>query len=205
MEQTHRFGGKVFVVGGIVLFISALFPIKPMIIVMMAVIAAIAIVPAIYSYAIYREHLKNGIVYEVPPKSKAEKTILRVSAVFVTVILLGVTVLMLGGNIEVSYQDTVFKITPTYWDSLEVDYSEIDSVEYRTDIDVGERVYGFGSARLSLGRFRNEDFRSYTLYAYTDAKGFVVLTSNEKTLVIGMSDENAVKEIYDTLREKTGK
>ncbi len=68
------------------------------------------------------------------------------------------------------------------------DYSEIDAVAYRSDLDIAERTNGFGSAKLSIGTFQNEEFGSYTLYAYKDAKEFIVLTIDRKTLVIGMSD-----------------
>ena len=45
----------------------------------------------------------------------------------------------------------------------------------------------------------------YTLYAYTNAKEYIVLTSGGKTLVIGMDDEARTQAIYETLLEKTGK
>lgn len=79
-----------------------------------------------------------------------------------------------------------------------MDYSEVDSIEYRKNLDVGVRTNGFGSARLAMGIFQNDEFGSYTLYAYTDAKEYIVLTSGTKKLVIGMSDVKATQAIYDT-------
>lgn len=111
---------------------------------------------------------------------------------------------MFTGNIEVHCEDTSFTINATYWSDLEIDYSEVDTIEYRKDLDVGVRTNGFGSARLSMGIFQNDEFGSYTLYAYTGAKEFVVLTSGTKTLVIGMSDVEDTQAIYDTMLEKIG-
>lgn len=79
-----------------------------------------------------------------------------------------------------------------------------DTIEYRKDLDVGVRTNGFGSARLLMGIFQNDEFGSYTLYAYTGAKEFVVLTSGTKTLVIGMNDVEDTQAIYDTMLEKIG-
>ena len=70
--------------------------------------------------------------------------------------------------------------------------------------NVGVRTNGFGSARLLMGIFQNDEFGFYTLYAYTGAKEFVVLTSGTKTLVIGMNDVEDTQAIYDTMLEKIG-
>ena len=51
--------------------------------------------------------------------------------------------------------------------------------------------------------FQNDEFGSYTLYAYTDAKAFLVLTSDGKILVIGMKDEKDTQTIYQVISEKT--
>ena len=113
-------------------------------------------------------------------------------------------VVIVSGNIEVHCEDTSFTINATYWSDLEIDYSEVDTIEYRKDLDVGVRTNGFGSARLLMGIFQNDEFGSYTLYAYTGAKEFVVLTSGTKTLVIGMNDVEDTQAIYDTMLEKIG-
>lgn len=204
-NKTHRFGGKVWVVGGLILLLSIFLPLTAMVWVMVCVIAAMVIIPMVYSYSIYKQHQKEGIVYAARPKNKAEKIALRITAVVVPLIFVGIAVLMFTGNIEVHCEDTSFKINADYWTDIEVDYSEVDTVEYRKDLDVGARTAGFGSARLSVGVFQNEEFGSYTLYAYTGAKEFVVLTSDGSTLAIGMRDAKDTQAIYDTMLEKTEK
>ena len=203
-NKTHRLGGKVWVVGGLIMLFSVFLPLTAMVWIMVCVIAVMVIVPIVYSYYIYKQHQKEGIVYTTPPRSKAEKIAIRISSIIVPIILIGVAVLMFTGNIEVHCEDTSFTINATYWSDLEIDYSEVDTIEYRKDLDVGVRTNGFGSARLSMGIFQNDEFGSYTLYAYTGAKEFVVLTSGTKTLVIGMSDVEDTQAIYDTMLEKIG-
>lgn len=201
-NKTHRFGGKIWVIGGLIMLFSIFLPLTAMVWVMVCVISAMAVIPTVYSYYIYKQHQKEGIVYTTPPRSKAEKIAVKITAIIVPVILIGVAVLMFTGNIEVHCEDTSFTIDATYWTDLEVNYSEVDTIEYRKDLDVGVRTNGFGSARLSMGIFQNDEFGSYTLYAYTGAEEFIVLTSGTKILVIGMSDVEDTKAIYDTMLER---
>lgn len=204
-NKTHRFAGKVWVVGGLIMLFSIFLPLTAMIWVTVCMIITMILIPMIYSYSIYMQHQKEGVVYISSTKSNAEKIALRVSAVIVPLLLFGTAILMFTGNIDVQCEDTTFKINATYWTDIEVDYSKVDTVEYRTDLDVGVRTNGFGSARLSMGTFQNEEFGSYTLYAYTDAKEFIVLTSDGKTLVIGMSDTKETQAIYDAILQKLDK
>ena len=204
-NKTHRFSGKVWVVGGLILLPSVFLPLTAMVWFTACVIAAMVIIPMVYSYSIYKQHQKEGIVYAEAPKSGAEKIALRTTAVIVPIILLGVAILMFTGNIEVKCEDTALTIDAAYWTDLTVDYSEIDTIEYRKDLDVGIRTNGFGSAKLSMGIFQNDEFGSYTLYSYTGAKEHIVLTSDGKTLVIGMSDTKETQAIYEAMMEKADK
>ena len=111
-------------------------------------------------------------------------------------------ILMFTGSITVECQDTSFSVDSTYWTEFTVEYSEIDTIEYRKDLNIGGRTSGFASARLSLGIFQNEEFGTYTLYAYAGAEEYIVLTSGNKTLVIGMRNPAETQAIYRALSEK---
>lgn len=204
-NKTHRFGGKVWVIGGLILLLSIFLPLTVMVWVSVCMIITMVIIPMVYSYSIYKQHQKEGIIYAAAPKSGAEKIATRITAIIVPIIFIGVAILMFTGNIALHCEDTALKINATYWTDLTVNYSEIDTIEYRKDLDVGVRTNGLGSAKLSMGIFQNDEFDSYTLYAYTGAKEFIVLTSDDKTLVIGMSDTKETQAIYDAILEKVKK
>ncbi len=204
-NRTHRFAGKVWVCGGLLLLISAMCPLQTMAWVMVCVVAALGLLPIAYSYAIFRQDRKAGVVYDTAPKTKAEKIASKITAVTVPVILLGAALLLFTGSMKVTCGENALMIEASYWPDLRVEYSKIDTVEYRGDFDPGVRTNGFGSPKLSMGAFRNGEFGNYTLYAYTNAKEYIVLTSGGKTLVIGMDDEARTQAIYETLLEKTGK
>ncbi len=204
-NKTHRLGGKVWVIGGLVMLFSIFLPRAAVVPVAACVIIAVTVIPVMYSYCIYKKHQKEGIAYVDVPRGKAEKIAVRITAVIVSIILIGTAVLMFTGNIEVHCEDTSFRIDAAYWADLEVDYSEIDSLAYREDFDAGIRTSGFGSLRLSMGTFQNDEFGFYTLYAYTGAEEYIVLEVGEKTLVIGMKDADETREIYQSILAKTDK
>lgn len=202
-NKTHRLGGKVWVICGLILLFSIFLPVKFMIPVMCLVIIAAVVIPTVYSYTIYRRHKKEGIDYFSAPKSKSEKTISIITAIFVPVLIIGITIGMFTGNININFKEDSFVIEASYWSDPEIEYSSIYSVTYREDVDAGMRTNGFGSARLSMGTFSNEEFGTYTRYSYTTCPASVVLDVDGNILVISGKDKEETKEIYNTLILKT--
>ena len=167
-NKTHRLGGKLWVIGGLILISSIFFPENIMVTTLVVVIAVLAIVPIVYSYRLYRKQVNNGEYIAVnQPKTKYESIFTKVSLAIVSIILIAVVILLSTGNIEVKYGENSFTIEATYWNDLEVEYAAIDSIEYREQCDAGSRTNGFGSLRLSMGTFKNDEFDSYTRYSYT--------------------------------------
>lgn len=198
-NKTHRFGGKLWVVGGLIILFSSFLPFKAAICVMACTLVAMIVIPVVYSYRIYQKHQKEGVVYAAPPRSKAQKLGIIIGVIALVV---GLAVLMFTGDIDVSCGETSLVIETPFWSDSEVEYSELDSIDYRKSFDIGIRTNGFGSARLSMGIFQNDELGLYTLYAYRGAEEFVVLTSGTKTLVIGMNNTEDTRAIYDVLKDK---
>ena len=201
-QKTHRLGGILAFVGGIAVLISALFPFVVSMMVMIAVIIAVVIVPTAYSYLLYRKHKAAGIEYDSVFDTKNNKIAKRIARITVPVILAGAAVLMFTGDVNVTYGEDSFRVSATYSGSLTVPYEAVDSLEYRETFSAGHRQMGFGSARLSVGTFKNEEFGSYTLYAYTGDFGCVVVKQGENVLVIAGQTREETRAIYDTLLAK---
>ncbi|MBR5021687.1 MAG: DUF1648 domain-containing protein [Oscillospiraceae bacterium] len=201
---THRFGGKVYVIGGFFLLACMFLPTAIALWAGGIALVVQVFVPVIYSYVYYKKQVKAGS-YEVDPlpclNTKAAKII---SLVTVPIVLVLIAVIMLTGNIEVSYTETAFTIEANFWSDLTVEYDAITSIEYREDGVPGSRTNGIGSARLLVGIFQNEEFGNYTRYTYTGSKPCVVLDVEGKILVINGIDKAATKAIYDTLKAKIG-
>jgi hypothetical protein len=85
---------------------------------------------------------------------------------------------------------------------LTVSYTEVEFLEYRETFDMGAREMGFGSPRLSMGTFKNDEFGRYTIYAYTQGQGAVVLKKGDDVLVLVGETAEETKAIYDTLAAK---
>ena len=205
-NKTHRLSGKLWVIGGLILMTSIFFPEDIMVIILVVVIAVLAIVPIVYSYCLYKKQMKNGEYIAVnQPKTKYQSILTKVSFVIVPIILIAVVVLLFTGNIEVKYGENSFTLEATYWHDLEIDYAVIDNIDYREQCDVGSRTNGFGSPRLLMGTFQNDEFGSYTRYSYTSCDVCIVLEVKAKTLVISGTDDESTKAMYAELIKRTAK
>ena len=201
-NKTHRLVGRIWVAGGILVTAVSVLSAKVGLALLLVVLLISVAIPTAYSYALYRKHRAAGIAYESVATTKAGKAAYRIAWITVPLILLGVGILMLSGDVSVTFGQSDLKIIATYADDLTVRYDAIDSLEYRETFDIGSREMGFGSLRLSLGTFVNEEFGRYTLYAYTQGEGAVILQRDGKVLVIVGQTLEETKVIYNTLLEK---
>ena len=198
-NATHRFGGRVWFYGGFAMMLTTLLPTKIMIWTMFAIMLPLVFAPAIYSYLYYKKQVKNG-TYEVSNKIKPLSKKGKIATIIaISLILCGVAVLMFTGEVEVNYGDDSFTVEATYWSDLTVEYDAVDSIELCENADFGTRVSGFGSARLSLGNFKSDQFGNYTLYAYTGSEDAVVISVDGSKLVIGDTENQTAAEIYTKL------
>ena len=200
-NATHRFGGKVWVAGGLLLMTGMFLPDRISLVAMSVVIAVLAIVPVLYSYRYHKKQVREG-TYETNPQAERQKTLVGkvVSGVAVAAILTLVAVIMFSGEIETVYGEKSFAIEASYWTDFTVEYDAIESIEYREWDNRGMRTGGLGSARLLAGAFRNEEFGNYTRYSYTGCDACVVLRHVDgRVLVMSGPDPESTREIYETI------
>ena len=196
-NATHRFGGRVWFFGGFVIALCGLLPGEWGIWVMLIAIFVLAFIPMIYSYCYYRKQKANGdSILPLPPMfGKSGK----IGLIAMILVILFALMILFCGDVEVSCGETSFTISATFYDDMTVDYAMIDSIEYREGNVPGTRVGGFGSLRLLLGWFENEEFGTYTRYTYYKPEACIVVTSGENTLVISGETAEQTQEIYNTL------
>ena len=204
-NKTHRFAGKLWVVGGFLILPTVLLPLKWMVVSFLIVTFSMILVPVIYSYCIYRKHRAQGISYNTHATKKGDKIAKIITIVGVSLVLCVVAVLMLTGDITYTFEEDRLSIAATYDSGMAIDYDAIDSLELRENFTVGMRLYGFASARLSMGSFSNDEFTDYTLYAYNGVKTAVVIGSDGKWLILTGKTAEESQVLYNTLLEKTGK
>ena len=201
-NKTHRFAGKIWVIGGLVILATVFLPVKLMIAVFICILLCLIIIPLAYSYSIYTKHKAEGVDYTTQPKSKADKTAEKISAVMLPLILVGVAFLMFTGDVTVSYGETAMSVNATFWAESQIDYQSINAIEYVESGFEGYRISGFGSAKLSLGQFQNEEFGNYISYIYNSCDACVVIYGEGEILILNGPDTVSTKAIYDTLADK---
>lgn len=205
-NATHRFSGKVWVIGGILLLAAVFLPMKAAIPVMLVAIIAMALIPFLYSYLYHRKQVKEGTATVTPifnPYNSFSKGMKIFSIIIITAVVVLVIAVMFTGRLEYEYNDTSFTVSSPYWSSIAVDYDDITSIEYRENEDKGTRTSGYGSPILLMGQFHNDEFGYYTRYSYTKCDSCVILTVNDAVLVVSGKDDFQTKAIYAELLTRT--
>lgn len=200
-NATHRFCGKVWVICGILMLFTVLLKGSVMLIALMLLVLISVITPFIYSYLYFKKQkADNTTAFNTPENLKTPKSHKIITIIVVPIVLILVAVLMFTGNVTVDYSKNSFKVDANYWNSLTVQYDEIDSIEFRDNFNKGIRTNGMSSARLLVGIFKNEEFGNYTLYSYTNCNSAVIIEADGKILAICGKDAQSTKEIYGKLK-----
>ncbi len=197
-NATHRFGGKAWVIGGLLMMVSVFLPETFMTIVVVGALIVLAVLPIFYSCFYYKKQCKEGTAVIIPMNIMYK----RISGIIVVGILILVIVLMFSGNITYEIEEDFFKVKATYWSDMTVDYDKITNLEYREEDEPGSRTSGFGSPRLLMGSFQNGEFGFYTRYSYTKCDSCIVIEMGDAILVISGKNEEKTREIYEELIHK---
>ncbi len=205
-NATHRFAGKLWFFGGMVMMLGIFLPGEYSIYVMLPVTLILAVVPALYSYLYYKKQCREGRGYPLNGsfKDPRQKKAYKISMIVLVLILVSVVAVIAVGDINCVFNEESFTIEATFYDDLTVEYDVIDSIEIRYESVPGTREWGFGSAKLLLGTFHNAEFGMHTRYTYTNCECTIVLTVGEKILVLAGEDMEETESIYETLLVKTG-
>ena len=199
-NATHRVGGRIWVAGGAVLLAGCALPEKFAVTLMIVLLPVLTVAPILYSWLYHKKQAREG---HVPTASGEKKPLSRKAKIGSTVglaaVLVLVAVLMFTGDIEVRCDEDSFTVEADYYQDLTVEYAAVDSIEYRETDKAGVRTFGFGSARLLMGQFKNDAFGTHTRYSYTQCDACVVVTAGEKILVLSGKDADSTRAIYEEL------
>lgn len=204
-NATHRFAGKVYVAAGILSLLAIPLPMAALPFVLIAIMVLCVVLPIVYSFVFYKKQLADGKTTKENYESsyvnmignkKITITVTVIISVLTAIILF---IVMFTGNIEPTLSDTSLNVKASFGKDMTIDYEDIESIEYRENGVDGQRIMGFGSARLLIGTFSNSEFGTYMRYTYTCKAPCVVIKANESIIVVGAEDEKTVKEIYDRI------
>ncbi|MBR6595304.1 MAG: SdpI family protein [Oscillospiraceae bacterium] len=203
-NATHRFAGKAWVISGLIAAFSALLPMKIGYPILFVALIGGGLLPALYSYLYYRKQVKAGTAKRTKdmPVDKRTKNIRRISLVLVIAILIGCGYFLFTGSIEYEFREDALVMDATFYAPITLRYDEIQTLEYREENVDGVRVGGFGSFKLQLGNFQNDEFGNYTRYTYVKPDSCIIITAKGKTLVFSGKDAAETEAIFNKLIEQ---
>lgn len=200
-NATHRFAGKLWCAGGVLLLIAIFLPEWAAIALMTVDLLVITLLPTWYSWRFYCREKEAGKKLNSGYPAVSKKAV-KFSGVFLTLILVFVVAIMFVGDLTYTMGEESFTIEADWYSDLTVSYDSIQSMELREGNVPGERVGGFGSLRLLMGYFRNDEFGNHIRYSYYKPDACVILTTENQTLVLSGETREATLKLYETLKEK---
>lgn len=196
---THRFAGKVWCFGGILMLPLCFLPSVWGFVVMFVAIFALALSPAVYSWWFYKKQQSSG--KEIKPfRYPGGKLAWIIPAILIPVLV----IVMFTGSITFELSEEVLTVDSTFYSPLTVSYEDIDSIELRDGKAPGTRDWGYGSARLLLGGFSNEEFGGYTRYTYTFSDSYIVIKAGKNVLVIADKNKEYTQILFENICAKIG-
>lgn len=201
---THRFGGKLWFVGGLLVALAAVLPVNIGLPVIIAIFVGMTVIPMAYSYRYYKMQKARGDELMPFPKTFGSKKSGIISIVTLVIVLAAVGVMLFTGNIRYALEDDHLAIRADYYSDDTLNYADIDAIEYREGNVPGYRVGGFGSFRLLMGFFRNDEFDTYVRYTYYDPDACIVVTTKGGTVVLSAETAEQTQALYESLQSKIG-
>lgn len=205
-NATHRFSGRLWVIGGILCMACALYPESDVALGIFTVdVLVLAFLPMIYSYRYYRRQLADGDIAPSPVSRKGAAAVV----LFTVAICAFIGWSLFSGSMSAHFGADAVSIETRQWKDLTIPYTDIDDIVYydhdpSKNVD-GVRVNGFGNLRFSMGTFENTLYGRYTRYTHASCDACIVMDAGGETVVINGADEEATKAIYETLREHVEK
>ena len=197
-NATHRFAGKVWVIGGILVALCGLLPHVWAISAMIVFMVVLCVLPIVYSYRFYRKEKAEGKVQSTG-YSATDKKILKGSGVFLIVFTIFILFVLFYGDITYSFREDYLFVESNMYTDYVLRYEKIDDLEFREGNVPGLRVGGYGSCRLLMGCFETEEFGTYTRYTYYKPEACVVVTSGDKKIVLSGKTYEETESLYQNL------
>ena len=200
-NATHRFAGKIWVIGGILMLLGIFLPEGAGIALFILDTAVLCILPMVYSRQFWKKQKAEGAEFKSHRPFSRKLTI--GALLLLASILIFVVAIMFTGNIGYSLGEESFTIEADWYSDMTVRYEDIESLEYRSENIPGLRVGGFGSGRLLMGYFRNEELGTHLRYSYTKPGAGIILTTARYRMVLSCKTTEETQSLYNALLSKT--
>ena len=99
-------------------------------------------------------------------------------------------------------QEGQLQITGKSGYTLSVVYDELETVEYREQMDYGTVVDGVDEGKEKSGIWENGELGQYRLCVNTKVKPCIVLRTKEQTMVVNFESESSTQALYNAILEQ---
>jgi len=202
-SKTHRFAGKLWMIGGVLFMLAAFVPEKFFFAVLLILVFLMLFLSILFSWGYAQKQIRTGTAKREDfsmLKNDRKSTI--IALIITAVVLLFVLIVCFTGEITVKAGTEALQIESTYSGDLSIPYESIEKIEYRETDSRGSRISGFGTPRLMMGWFSNEEFSDYIRYSYTACPSGIALTAEGEIYVISGKNEAETRALYETLLQK---
>ena len=122
----------------------------------------------------------------------------------IAIVMLFIPMLSFKGT-QASVSDGRLRVKAPFVD-VDIPLSSIQAVEYRTEFDIGLRMYGYGGISSGSGDFTNKEFGSYTFAGTRRIPLFIVIRhSGKRILAFNVGSESDTMALYRELADLSGK
>lgn len=201
-NKTHRFGGKCWFIGGLVVMVLSFVPTGSLAVLLPIILLITTAVPIVYSWRLSLAQKRVGTWTQSALSRESKPIRAKTTAVILLLVILLVVlvaVILFTGKITYSLEEDALSIQASYWEDITVPYEEITAVEYRNAAVDGERVWGFGSLKLEMGQFRNEEFGNHIRYSYMDCDSALIVHLGQEILVLSAATESETAQLAQQL------
>ncbi|WP_404431748.1 DUF3784 domain-containing protein [Sutcliffiella horikoshii] len=141
--------------------------------------------------------------YEVPKKRK-KSYIISTSIAVVTFGFLFVVSYLGFQEAELTLKENSFEISGVYGDEWRYeDITQVDLLEEMPEVLL--RTNGYGMQSISKGHFKVKDYGSSLLFIYKGHSPYLLIKTNDDTIIINAKDAEETKDWYYQLVEQSGK
>lgn len=133
---------------------------------------------------------------------KEKQLVMKITVGILIVTCLFVAAALYLGDVTVRFDEESMNIRADILGNRTLPYSDISTVSYAKELEIGERTGGVGSFKLQAGNYKNEAFGAYHLYSYTKCHEYVVMDTVNGKMVVNAGTPKETRMLYEEIAEK---
>ena len=157
---------------------------------------------ALYNQLRSGTHCSEGVMKEgvkaVPSRGITKKKVALVVGAITVVSVIAILAILMCGHVDVSMDDQYLHVDATMVNE-DIAYADIDSAEFRENMDYGMRRAGYAGMGILSGSFENSEFGKYTLAVHKSSENCIVVHHHGTETVFNCPTDADTQAFYADL------